>query len=61
MRNYSDPHVKIAAVAGLLSFALWSGCRASGQKRTVGVPLTPVMVTEVTLRDVAVFSEVLQS
>src|ERR1039458_6289344 len=40
------------------SSILWNGCSASGQKSGVtGPPPTPVMVTDVTLRNVAIFSE----
>jgi len=57
-RNYPGLYVQIAAAVGLLLSLLWSGCRASGQKRQVAEPLlTPVVVTEVAPRDVAVFSD----
>jgi len=37
---------------------LWTGCQASGQKRSVAEsPLTPVMVAEVALRDVGIYSD----
>ena len=56
-RKYPSPHVQIAVVAGLLSSILWTGCAASGQKPAPEPPLPPVMVTEVTLQDVTLFSE----
>ena len=58
LRNYRGRLVEIAAVAGALSSILWSGCRASGRKIPAAeTQVTPVVVTEVILRDVAVFSE----
>jgi membrane fusion protein (multidrug efflux system) len=42
----------------LPSSFLWNGCAASGQKSDpTAPPPTPVLVTDVTLRDVAIFSE----
>lgn len=55
--KYLGLYVPIAA-AGLLSAILWSGCTASGQKRAVAeAPSTPVTITELSLRDVNLFSE----
>lgn len=53
------PALSLALVLLVIpSSILWNGCRASGQKSgTTGPPPTPVMVTDVTLRDVAIFSE----
>jgi membrane fusion protein (multidrug efflux system) len=54
--KHPDSCLWLAALAGLLSL-LGSGCRASGQKPAPEPPLTPVMVTEVSLRDVAIYSD----
>src|ERR1017187_5423499 len=56
--NRSAP-LRLALVLVVLpSSILWNGCSASGQKSDpTGPPPTPVMVTDVTLRDVAIFSE----
>jgi len=48
----------MAAVAGLLSPLLWTGCTASGQKNAqTQSPPTPVLVTTVSLRDVTLVSD----
>ena len=52
------PRVRIAAAAVLLSSILWSGCTASGQRKgPVEAPPPSVLVSEVALRDVALFSD----
>jgi membrane fusion protein (multidrug efflux system) len=56
-RNFPGPSVKVAVLAGALSSLIWSGCSASGQKIPAAQPLTTVMVTEVALRNVAIFSD----
>jgi membrane fusion protein (multidrug efflux system) len=58
-RKYPEPRTLIAVLAVLLGPILWTGCKASGQKRkAVEAPPPVVMVTEVTLRDAAIYSEV---
>jgi membrane fusion protein (multidrug efflux system) len=47
----------LAAIAGLLSLLLWTGCNASGQKKPAESPPSPVLVTELTPRDVTLDSE----
>ncbi len=54
--KHPDSCLWLTALAGLLSL-LGSGCRASGQKPAPEPPLTPVTVTEVSLRDVAIYSD----
>ena len=49
---------RTAALAGVLAPLLWTGCGGSGQKSAAAAAgPTPVLVTEVALRDVALFSE----
>jgi membrane fusion protein (multidrug efflux system) len=56
--DLSNARVWVIAVAGALSSIIWIGCEASGQKRSLDQPhLTPVLVTEVTPREVAIVSE----
>jgi len=57
-KKHPEPLVWTAVLAALLTSLLWNGCRASGQKVAAsGPPPTPVLVTEVTLRDTAIFSD----
>ncbi|MBZ5619669.1 MAG: efflux RND transporter periplasmic adaptor subunit [Acidobacteriia bacterium] len=54
-----EPFVWASALVVLLSAILWNGCRASGQRTgATEAPPTPVMVTEVALQDVAIFSDI---
>ena len=50
--------LRICLCAALCGALLWTGCSASGQKTTAAQPAaTPVRVTEVTARDVAILSD----
>jgi len=56
--KFAKPPARIAAAAALLSAVWLAGCTASGQKiGAADPPPTPVMVTDVHLQDVAIFSE----
>ena len=48
LRNYFRPCTLIAAFSAVVSSIVWSGCSASGQKKTPAeTPPTLVLVTEV--------------